>query len=131
MRSQRNAIALYEPHYTLVGEIADIQRGGYFRFFSAAGLRGYLDACVPEAHVSVPEKSEKYDERYFCFSCRDLLEDYSKEGYALADLRNPSSPLLYPVANGMTFTVRCYTVTITEDDKELDIMIVGSIPTED
>ena len=47
-------IALYEPHRTLVGEIAEEQRGGYFSFMSVAGLRGYLDACVPEAHVTVP-----------------------------------------------------------------------------
>ena len=122
-------IALYEPHHSLVGEIAEVQRGGYFRFFSAAGLQGYLDACVPEAHVSVPKKSEKYDEQYFCFSCRGLLEDYSKEGYALVDLRTPDAPMVYPVEEGTTFTVRCYTVTITEDDTELDIAVVGSIPT--
>lgn len=124
-------IALYEPHYTLVGEIADEQRGGYFRFFSAAGLQGYLDACVPEAHVSVPKKSEKYDEQYFCFACRELLGAYSKEGYALADLRDPSCPLLYSVADGTTFTVRCYTVTVIENDEgELSITVIGSIPTD-
>lgn len=39
-------IALYEPHHTLVGEIAEEQRGGYFCFMSVAGLQGYLDACV-------------------------------------------------------------------------------------
>ena len=62
--------ALYEPHYTLVGEIAEEQRGGYFSFMYVAGLRGYLDACVPEAHVTVPDGVEKYEEKYFCSTCR-------------------------------------------------------------
>ena len=63
-------IYLYEPHYSLVGEIAEKQRGGYFCFMSIAGLHGYLNASTPEAHVTVPSKVEKYDEQYFRSSCR-------------------------------------------------------------
>lgn len=125
-------IALYEPHHTLVGEIAEEQRGGYFSFVSVAGLRGYLDACVPEAHVTVPDGIEKYEEKYFCSTCRELLKEYSHCGFVLADLRNPEAPTLYPVEAGTEFEVRCYTVVITETDKgELDISLVGSIPTEE
>ena len=125
-------IALYEPHHTLVGEIAEEQRGGYFSFMSIAGLRGYLDACVPEAHITVPKDVEKYEEKYFCSSCRDLLKEYSHCGFVLADLRNPEAPTVYPVEAGIEFEVRCYTVVITETDKgELDISVVGSIPTEE
>ena len=125
-------IALYEPHHTLVGEIAEEQRGGYFSFMSVAGLRGYLDACVPEAHITVPNEVEKYEEKYFCSSCRKLLKEYSHCGFVLADLRNPETPTVYPVEAGTEFEVRCYTVVITETDKgELDISVVGSIPTEE
>lgn len=125
-------IALYEPHHTLVGEIAEEQRGGYFSFVSVAGLRGYLDACVPEAHVTVPDGIEKYEEKYFCSTCRELLKGYSHCGFVLADLRNPEAPTVYPVEAGTEFEVRCYTVVITETDKgELDISLVGSIPTEE
>lgn len=125
-------IALYEPHHTLVGEIAEEQRGGYFSFVSVAGLRGYLDACVPEAHVTVPDGIEKYEEKYFCSTCRELLREYSHCGFVLADVRNPEAPTVYPVEAGTEFEVRCYTVVITETDKgELDISLVGSIPTEE
>ena len=125
-------IALYEPHHTLVGEIAEEQRGGYFSFVSVAGLWGYLDACVPEAHVTVPDGIEKYEEKYFCSTCRELLREYSHCGFVLADVRNPEAPTVYPVEAGTEFEVRCYTVVITETDKgELDISLVGSIPTEE
>lgn len=125
-------IAIYEPHHTLVGEIAEEQRGGYFSFMSVATLRGYLDACVPEAHITVPNEVEKYEEEYFCNSCRELLKNYSHCGFVLADLRYPETPTVYPVEAGTEFDVRCYTVVITETDKgELDISVVGSIPTEE
>lgn len=124
-------IALYEPHYSLVGEIAETQRGGYFSFFSAAGLQGYLDACIPEAHIYAPIQAAEYDEQYFCSSCRILLEDRTEDGYVLADLKKPDTPTVYPVHDGSSFTVRCYTVTVTEnDDNELDITVIGSIPTD-
>ena len=125
-------IALYEPHHTLVGEIAEEQRGGYFSFMSVAGLRGYLDACVPEAHVTVPDGVEKYEEKYFCSTCRELLETYAQCGFVLADLRDPETPTIYPVDVGTDFEVRCYKVEIIETDKgELDISVVVSIPTEE
>ena len=125
-------IYLYEPHYSLVGEIAEEQRGGYFCFLSIAGLRGYLNASVPEAHVTVPSEVEKYDEQYFCTSCRELLAEYTDDGYVLADLRNPDTPTIYPVEDGTSFEVRCYTVTVTKtEDKELDISVLGSIPDMD
>lgn len=125
-------IALYEPHHTLVGEIAEEQRGGYFSFMSVAGLQGYLDACVPEAHITIPDGIEKYEEKYFCSTCRELLKAYSHCGFVLADLRDPETPTIYPVEEGTEFEVRCYTVVITETDKGgLDISVVGSIPTEE
>lgn len=125
-------IVLYEPHHTLVGEIAETQRGGYFCFMSVAGLRGHMNASVPEAHVTVPEKIEKYDEQYFCTSCRGLLDAYSGDGFVLADLKEPSTPVLFPVEDGSSFEVRCYTVTVTKtEDKELDICVIGSIPTDE
>ena len=125
-------IALYEPHHTLVGEIAEEQRGGYFRFMSVAGLQGYLDACVPEAHVTVSDGVEKYEEKYFCSTCRELLEAYAQCGFVLADLRDPETPTIYPVEVGTDFEVRCYKVSVIEDaEGELDITVLGSIPTDE
>ena len=125
-------IALYEPNHTLVGEIAEEQRGGYFRFMSVAGLQGYLDACVPEAHVTVPDGVGKYEEKYFCSTCRELLEAYAQCGFVLADLRDPETPAIYPVEVGTEFEVRCYKVSVIEDaEGELDITVLGTIPTDE
>lgn len=122
-------IFCYDPHPVKVGEIADYQRGGYFCFMSVAGLRGYLDACVPEAHIYVPFDTEKYEEKFFCNNCRKQLSDFADDGYVLVDLREPETPLLYPVVAGEEFSVRCYNVSITEreDKDELDITVVGTI----
>lgn len=122
-------IFCYDPHPVKVGEIADYQRGGYFCFMSVAGLRGYLDACVPEAHVYVPLDTDEYDEQFFCNACRELLSDYADDGYVLADLREPETPVLYPVVVGEEFSVRCYEVSVTEreDKDELDITVIGTI----
>lgn len=125
-------IALYDPHHTLVGEIAEEQRGGYFRFMSVAGLQGYMDACVPEAHIAVPEKAEKYEEKYFCSTCRELLEAYGRCGFVLVDLRRPETPTIYPVEAGTEFEIRCYKISVTEDvEGELDIAVLGLIPTDE
>lgn len=125
-------IALYEPHRTLVREIAEEQRGGYFSFMSVAGLRSHLDACVPEAHITVPDGVEKYEEKFFCSTCRGLLETYAQCGFVLADLRNQETPTIYPVEDGTEFEVRCYTVVVSKTDEgELDIAVLGSIPTDE
>ena len=115
-----------------MGEIAEEQRGGYFSFMFVAGLQGYLDACVPEAHVTVPDGVEKYEEKYFCSACRELLEAYAQSGFVLADLREPETPTIYPVEDGTEFEVRCYKVSVIEDaEGELDITVLGTIPTDE
>lgn len=118
----------YDPHPTKAGEISEFQRGGYFCFLYVAGVQGYLDACIPEAHVYVPARTEKYNEQHFCSSCRTLLSEYTNKGYALADLQCPDSPVLYPVEDGKEFSIRCYEVTISSKEKdELDIQVIGTI----
>ena len=122
-------IFCYDPHPEMVGEIADYQRGGYFCFMSVAGQQGYLDACVPEAHVYVPLDAESYDEQFFCNDCRERLSGFIGDGYVLADLREPETPVLYPVVVGERFSFRCYEVTVTEREykDELDITVIGTI----
>lgn len=121
-------IRCYDPHPTKAGEISEFQRGGYFCFLYIAGEQGYLDACIPEAHVYVPVRAEKCNEQYFCISCRTLLSEYTNEGYVLADLQCPDRPVLYPVEDGTEFSIRCYEVTISSKEKdELDIQVIGTI----
>ena len=125
-------IALYQPHFTLGGEIAEEQRGGYFCFLTVAGMHGYLNTSTPEAHVSAPIEGLEYNEKSFCFECRERLQEYTKDGFVLADLKEADNITLYPVKDGTEFTVRCYTVTVIENDKnELEISVIGSIPTDE
>lgn len=91
----------------------------------------YIGTEGVHAHVTVSSEVEKYDEQYFCSSCRELLAEYKGNGYVLADLRNLDTPTIYPVKAGTKFEVRCYTVSVTETkEKELDITVLGSIPTD-
>lgn len=47
-------------------------------------------------------------------------------------LRNPEAPTIYPVEVGTEFEVRCYKVSIIDDaEGELDITVLGSIPTDE
>ena len=52
--------------------------------------------------------------------------------FVLADLRNQETPTIYPVEDGTEFEVRCYTVVVSKTDEgELDIAVLGSIPTDE
>lgn len=82
--------------------------------------------------ATVPNGVEKYEEKYFCSTCRELLEPYAHCGFVLADLRNPETPTIYPVEVGMEFEVRCYQVSVIEDaEGARDITVLGTIPTDE
>lgn len=118
---------LYEPHPFLVGEIAEEQPGGYFSLIRNAGVEGYK-VGAEYVVVSVPVRSEKMDQQYFCNNCRDQLDSNAKSGYVLADLKEPDEPVVYPIDISTSFSVRCYGVSVqenTEKDK-FEITITGN-----
>ena len=117
---------LYEPHPFLVGEIAEEQPSGYFRFIRGASIEGYK-VGAEYIVISVPVKSEKMDELFFCNDCRERLADNENNGYVLVDLYEPSVPVIYPINISTSFSVRCYSASVrenTEEDK-YEITIVG------
>ena len=86
----------------------------------------------PVLLAMVPDGVEKYEEKYFCSTCRELLEPYAQCGFVLVDLKNPETPTIYPVEVGTEFEVRCYKVSVIEDaEGELDITVLGTIPTDE
>ena len=117
---------IYEPHPSLVGEIAEDQTGGYFSPIRVASIEGYK-VGAEYVIVSVPMKSEQMNQYLFCNSCRELLANETKSGYILVDLKNPEEPVVYSVNASTSFSVRCYSVSIQEniDNQEYQITITG------
>lgn len=120
---------IYEPHPFLVGEIAEEQLGGYFSFIRGAGIEGYKVAAEYIV-ISVPVKSEKMDQQYFCNTCRDRLASNAKSGYVLVDLNDPENPIVYTINTSTSFSVRCYSVSVQENTKQdkYEIKIKGHWP---
>ena len=117
---------IYEPHPFLVGEIAEEQPGGYFSFIKSAGVYGYKIGaeCIV---VSIPIKSEKMNQHFFCNPCRKLLANETRSGYILVDLKNVEEPVVYCVNTTTSFFVRCYSVLVKEniEDHKYEITITG------
>lgn len=120
-------LELYDPHPNKVAEIAEEQPGGYFSFVRCAGLDGHMVAAE-YLTATIPMKFEHMNKEYFCSDCRKLLNDYKRCGYVLADVRDPGVPVLYPVEEGTSFSLRCYEVEIgkNEEDNKYELTIRGT-----
>lgn len=121
-------LEIYDPHPYKVAEIAEEQLGGYFSFVRGAGLDGHMVAAE-YLTATVPVKSTRMNREYFCSVCRELLNDYKRCGYVIADVRDPEAPVLYPIEEGTSFFLRCYEVEIgkNEEDDKYELMIRGTI----
>ena len=119
---------VYEPHPFLVGEIAEKQRGGYFSFVRGAGVEGYK-LGAESVTITIPVKSDRLDQQYFCNHCRELLADYKNQGYALVDLKDTESPVIYAINDDMNATFRCYEISVQEikEDGKYEISIIGTL----
>lgn len=110
-------LEIYDPHPYKVAEIAEEQPGGYFSFVRGAGLDGHVVAAE-YLSATIPVKAERMNKEYFCGDCRELLNDYKRCGYVLADVRVPEAPVLYPIEEGTSFSLRCYEVEIEKNDED-------------
>lgn len=118
---------MYEPHPFLVGEIAEEQPGGYFSFVRGAGVEGYK-LGAESVTITIPTKNDELEKKYFCNTCQQLLDNYKKEGYALADLKDTKQPILYSVVDGTSFSIRCYEVFVErlDESNEYEIKVIGT-----
>ena len=123
---------VYEPHPFLVGEIAEKQRGGYFSFVRGAGVEGYK-LGAESVTITIPVKSDRLDQQYFCNNCRELLADYKNQGYALVDLKDIESPVVYAVNADTKAAFRCYEISVQEikEDGKYEISIIGTLNAAD
>ena len=121
-------LALYEPHHTKVGELAEVQQGGTFGFFYAAGAKGARTTSPWVLTIRVPMESKRIRKSHFCQKCRELLEGYN-HGYVLLDLYDKTQPTIFPIHADAAYGLRCYTITIAPKyvKDEYEITVTGSL----
>lgn len=120
-------LALYQPHYSLVGEIAELQTDSTFSFVSAAGAKGTRISSPYKMELEVPITKEPAMKTAFCKECRDRLSGYGRR-YVLADLYDRGNPVIYAIEDGMEATVRCYDISVSYNEEEnvFDLLMVGT-----
>lgn len=121
-------LEIYQPHHTKVAELSDEQYGGYMSLVQLGDISGIL-LGADRVELEASEKTTGMQDSLFCKDCRKLLKDNKCQGYILADLRNPSTPTVWQIKDGTSFSVRCYEIDITaSDDREkLIILMKGTL----
>ncbi len=121
-------LGIYQPHHTEVAELSDEQYGGYMSLVHFGDISGIL-LGADRVELKAPTKSTGIQDSLFCKDCRKMLKDNKCQGYILADLRNPDTPTVWQIKDGLSFSVRCYEIDITaSDDREkLTIVMKGTL----
>ena len=119
-------MALYTPHYQLVGEIAEEQNDSTFSFVTIAGARGTRVSSPWIMELDVPVAKEPMLKYHFCRDCRKLLADQA--GYVIADLYVHGQPVVIPITDGMEQELRCYKITavMNVEDNVIELKVVGT-----
>ena len=119
-------MALYTPHYQLVGEIAEEQNASTFSFVTIAGARGTRLSSPWIMELDVPVTKEPLFKYHFCRNCRKLLADQA--GYVIADLYVHGQPVVIPITDGMEQELRCYKITavMNVEDNVIELKVVGT-----
>lgn len=121
-------LEIYQPHHTKVAELAEEQRGGYMSLVHFGDISGIL-LGADRVELNSPERLSGIQNGLFCNSCRKLIKENNCKGYIFADLRVPETPTVWRIADGVSFSVRCYDVQISRnaEEDELEILIVGTL----
>lgn len=124
-------LEIYQPHHTKVAELSDEQYGGYMSLISFGDISGIL-LGADRVELDAPTKMTGMLDGLFCNECRKLLRDNKCQGYILADLRNPETPVVWKIEDGTSFSVRCYDVEISKSDEsdKLKIVMTGTLDIE-
>lgn len=119
-------MALYTPHFTLVGEIAEEQTDSTFSFVTIAGARGTRVSSPWIMELDVPVTKEPVFKYHFCQNCRKLLADQA--GYVIADLYVYGQPVVIPITDDMEQELRCYKITaaMNAEDNVIELKVEGT-----
>ena len=125
-------LEIYQPHHTEVAELSNEQYGGYMRLIQLGDITGIL-LGADRVELEAPIKSSGMQDSLFCKDCRKLLKGNKCQGYILADLRNPDTPSVWQIGDGISFSVRCYDVQISQGDEagKLKILMTGTFKIDD
>lgn len=118
-------LVIYEPHHTLVGEIAEEQAGGTLVFFPCIGQRAVRDTDAETSAVELPESQERMKPKYFCRSCRNLLHGMRR--YALVDLYDLNHIRVFSIADGAQYEIRDYSVCTAVNDQGFFVEVQGKV----
>lgn len=121
-------LELYQPHCSLVGEIADIQDSSTFSFFYAAGVQGTRTTSPYVIELPIPIGNPPAVLSAFCKECRSLLSDQPC-GFALIDLYDSENPVVFKIYDGFTVQLRCYQIDVVKipDSNSFNLTIIGTL----
>ena len=121
-------LEIYHPHHTKVAELSDEQHRGCMSLVQFGDISGIL-LGADSVELKAPIKSTGLQDGLFCNNCRKLLKGNKCQGYILADLRNPDTPSVWQIKDGISFSVRCYKIDITasDDSEKLTIFMKGTL----
>lgn len=122
-------LQVYTSHPHVAGEIAEEQQTGTFNFLYCAGIMAARDTSNHICWANVPLDVEPMAIEWFCRDCRALLSGICTEGYVLADLYCLDHIQVYDIADGESYTIRDYTVTISKRGKseKLKLEVAGHL----
>lgn len=121
-------LELYQPHYSCVGEIADIQDSSTFSFFYAAGVQGTRTTSPYVIELSIPIGNPPEVLSAFCKKCRSMLSDQPC-GFALIDLYDSENPVVFEIYDGFAAQLRCYQIDVVKnpDSNSFNLTIIGTL----
>jgi len=107
-----------------VGKLAGTNVSGTFQYIGVLGAMGGWDSDARSGEVTLPQESPRFLVPLFCRSCRWVILGHSPENYYLADLSDPSHPVLYPPEEG-TCSLLGYDITVSEGAGGLQVTVKG------
>jgi hypothetical protein len=121
-------LAVYEPHPFIAGELAEEQQSETFSFVRGAGVDGYR-LSGESITITIPMVADAMEEKHFCNTCRERLDDCASQGYALVDLKDISNPIIYAIGIDLEVSFRCYNIIANEakEDEKYEIRIIGTL----
>lgn len=117
-------LALYEPHATKVGELAEDQPEiDTFSFVRLGNVTGTKLTGSRTIEIKVPT-ADQISAPALCENCRKMLNGDYTGRYALADLYDNNSKVLYPIQDGADRVLRCYEITMSQNEENDGIVVV-------
>lgn len=122
-------LVLYFPHETKVAELADprpeIDTFSFVRLGNVSGTRMTGNAII---EIDVPN-ADKTSNPALCKDCKALLQKGYKGRYVLSDLYDKESKTLIPIYDGTEMVLRCYEITMNQNEgkDEIHVMVQGTL----